>query len=163
MDKMFIIRPPRLPDEKPALLAFIDGLQAFEYDIVPNRRRDATVAAEHFAKLERDMAEFGGAIFVASAAPDGPPLGWTVVIETNDDAFIVEAERRFAYIAELFLVEAMRGQGAGRALIDACADWAKGRGLGILAIGVLTGNRHAHDVYRRAGFADYSVQLRKYL
>ena len=53
--------------------------------------------------------------------------------------------------------------GAGRALIAACEDWAKDRGIGVIMIGVLDKNRRAHDVYNAAGYADYSVQLRKYL
>ncbi len=159
---MTIIRPARLPGDKPALLSFIDGLQAFEYAFEPNRRLDATVAAEHFAKIEREIAEKGGAIFVAAGADDAP-VGWAVVHENLLAGFVVEAERRTAYIAELYLVEAARGRGAGRALIQACEDWARGRGIGIVMIGVLPGNRGAHAVYRKGGYVDYAVELRKRL
>jgi len=159
---MMRIRPARLPDDKPAFLSFIDGLQAFEHRFEPDRRLDATVAAEHFAKLEREIAEKGGAIFVAEG-PGGAAQGWAVVHENDLPGFIIEAERHTAYIAELYLVEAARGHGAGRALIAACEDWARQRGIGSIMIGVLAGNRHAHAVYAKAGYADYAIELRKKL
>ncbi|MEJ0027040.1 MAG: GNAT family N-acetyltransferase [Rhizomicrobium sp.] len=159
---MTTIRPPRLPDDKPAFLAFIDGLQAFEHGFEPDRRLDATVAAEHFARLEHEIAEKGGAIFVAEG-PDGAAVGWAVVHENLRPGFVVAAERRVAYIAELYLVEAARGRGGGRALIAACEDWARARGIGVVMIGVLAGNRAAHAVYAGAGYADYALELRKKL
>ncbi len=152
---MIRIRPPRLPDDKPVFLSFIDGLQAFEHVFEKDRRLDATVAAEHFAKIEREIAEKGGAIFVAEG-PDGAAIGWAVVHENELPGFVIESERRTAYIAELYLVEAARGQGGGRALIAACEGWARQRGIGSIMIGVLAGNRHAHAVYARAGYADYA-------
>jgi GNAT superfamily N-acetyltransferase len=57
----------------------------------------------------------------------------------------------------------MRGQGVGRALIAACEDWGRERGLKVMMIGVLVRNPRAHAVYRDAGFADYATLLRKYL
>ena len=86
---MMRIRPARLPDDKQAFLSFIDGLQAFEHRFEPDRRLDATVAAEHFAKLEREIAEKGGAIFVAEG-PGGAAQGWAVVHENDLPGFIIE-------------------------------------------------------------------------
>jgi GNAT superfamily N-acetyltransferase len=157
----FSIRPAELPRDRAAMLSFIDGLQAFEYAMEPNRRLDGTVATDHLAVLDKRLAEHGGAIFIAE--DDGGPLGWSVVHETEDDLFIIESERRMAYIDELYLIERARGLGAGRALIAACEDWAKDRGIGVIMIGVLDKNSRAHDVYNFAGYRDYAVQLRKYL
>ncbi len=158
---MTTIRPARLPDDRPAMLAFIDGLQAFEHRVEPNRRLDATVAADHLAVLDKRLAERGGAVFMAEDA--GAILGWAVVHAAQDDIYVVEAQRRFAYIAELYLVEAARGTGLGRDLIASCEAWAKEHGIGILRIGVLADNARAQDVYRQAGFAPYALELRKYL
>jgi len=143
------------------MLAYIDGLQAFEHALEPNRRLDATVAAEHMAVLDKRLAERGGAIFFAE--DESGPLGWAVVHEAVDDIYVIEAERRFAYIDELYLIDRARGLGAGGALIRACEDWAKGRGIGIIMIGVLDKNGRAHAIYNAAGYNDYALQLRKYL
>jgi GNAT superfamily N-acetyltransferase len=158
---MTTIRPARLPDDKPALLSFIDGLQAFEHAFEPNRRRDAAVAEDYFAKLAADLAARPGAIFVAE--DKGCAIGWAVVHETQDDIYVIETERRIAYIAELFVTERSRGKGTGRALIAACEDWAKGRGIPVMLIGVLPGNARAKAIYEAAGYGAYAIQLRKTL
>ena len=157
----FRIRPAGPARDRAVMLSFIDGLQAFEHAMEPNRRLDDKVAAEHMGVLDKRLAERGGAIFIAE--DESGPLGWAVVHETVDDLYVVESERRLAYIDELFVIDRARGQGAGRALIAACEDWAKRRGIGVLMIGVLDKNIRAHAVYNTAGYADYSLQLRKYL
>lgn len=156
----FRIRAADPDRDRVAMLSFIDGLQAFEHAMEPNRRLDATVAADHMGILDKRLAERGGAIFIAD---DGGPIGWAVVHEAVDDLYVVEAERRMAYIDELYLTEAARGAGAGRALIAACEAWARSRGIPVIMIGVLDKNDRAHAVYNAAGYADYSLQLRKYL
>ncbi len=155
----------RVRDADPArdratMLAFIMGLQRFEHAFEPNRRLDPPVAALYLDKMLRDLAERPGRILIAE---DAGPVGWAVVHEAEDDIYVVDAERRFAYIAELYLVEAARGQGAGRVLIAACEDWAKARGIKVVQIGVLPGNTRARAVYDAAGFSLYTTQLRKYL
>ena len=72
-------------------------------------------------------------------------------------------ERRLAYIAELYVEAAARGTGMGRALIAACIDWARGRGIGLIEIGVLAGNGRARKIYEGAGFVPYAMQLRQKL
>jgi len=157
----FRIRPADPARDRAAVLSFIDGLQAFEHAVESNRRLDNAVAADHMAVLDKRLAEHGGAIFFVEDA--GGPLGWAVVHETVDDLFVIESERRMAYIDELYLIERARGLGAGSALIQACEDWAKVRGIGNIQIGVLAKNDRAHAIYNAAGYDDYSVQLRKYL
>lgn len=158
---MTTIRPARLSEDKPAILGFIDGLQAFEQAFEPNRRVDATVAEAYFARLSREAATRPTAAFIAEEAKQA--VGWALAYETEDDVYVVEAERRIAYIAELFVAEAARGRGAGRALIAACEEWARARGIGIVLIGVLPGNARAHATYGKAGYGTYSLQLRKRL
>ena len=155
------IRECDLVRDRAAMLSFIDGLQAFEHGFEPNRRLDATVAQDYLAKLLLDLAAHPGAIFIAQ---DGErAIGWAVVHETEDDIYVVEAERRMAYIAELFVVEAARGRGAGRDLIAACEDWAKARSIPAMLIGVLPGNARARAIYETAGYGAYALQLRKKL
>lgn len=79
------------------------------------------------------------------------------------EVFVVSEERHYAYIFELFVVEAMRGKGIGRALIAACEAWAKRKNFKTILIGVLAGNTSAARLYRNAGYADYAIELKKYL
>ncbi len=156
---MIAIRQARLPDDKPAFIAFIEALQQYEAAFETNRRLDATYAEEHFAALMKDVED--GTIFVAEDG--GCPVGWAVVHEERSPVFVIDDERRYANLAELFVAAAARGRGAGQALIAACEDWARVRGLATIRISHLAENARAAAVYDRADYAPYAVQRRKRL
>ena len=156
------VREGDLARDRTAFLSFIMGSQAHEHQVEPNRRLDPPVAEEHLTKMLALLAERPGKIFVTADEADNA-TGWAVVFENEDDVYVIAEERRHAYIAELFVAERLRSTGLGRTLIAACEDWARARGLGVVQIGVLPGNTRAHDLYRNRGYADYGIQLRKYL
>ncbi|MGZ5922353.1 MAG: N-acetyltransferase family protein [Rhizomicrobium sp.] len=155
-----MIRAARLPDDEPAILSFIWGLQKFENAFESNRRLDPAFAAEHWADVQVQAAA-RGAIFIAESG--GQPVGWAFVLEEPGDLFVAEKERRHGFVAELFVEPQARGRGNGRALIAACEDWTRARGMAVLIIGVLSGNGKAAAMYQRDGFAPYNLFLRKYL
>ena len=117
-----MIRAARLPDDEPAILSFIWGLQKFENAFEPNRRLDPAFAAEHWADVQVQAAA-RGAIFIAEN--DGRAVGWAFVLEEPGDLFVAEKERRHGFVAELFVEPQARGRGNGRALIAACEDWTR--------------------------------------
>ena len=154
------VRAARLPDDEPAILSFIWGLQKFENAFEPNRRLDPDFAAEHWADVQAQVAA-RGAMFVAQV--DGKPVGWAFVVEEPGDLFVAERERRHGFIAELFVEPSARDRGHGRALIAACEEWTRAHGMAVLMIGVLSGNDKAAAMYRRDGFAPYNLFMRKYV
>ena len=156
---MIAICEARLPDDKPALLRFIDGLQRYEAEFESDRRLDSAYAEDQFAALLKRAER--GAIFVAEN--DGRLVGWVLVVEDEGHVYVVEEERRCAAIVEFFVDEAVRGQGVGRALMRACEGWARARKLLTIHIGHLTGNARAAHVYDKAGYASYVVVRRKRL
>lgn len=156
-----MIRPARLPEDKTAILSFIQGLQAFERAIEPDRRTDAAVSEEFYGEITTRVQKRKGQILISEL--DGRAVGWAVVYPEENDIYVEATERTFAYISELFVVEDTRGTGVGRELIAACESWARDRGIAVMLIGVLSGNTRADAIYRRAGFAPYALQLRKYL
>jgi GNAT superfamily N-acetyltransferase len=155
-----MVRLARLPDDEPAILSFIWGLQKFENAFEPNRRLDPAFGAAHWADVQVQAAA-RGAMFIAEH--DGRPVGWAFVVEESGDLFVVEKERRHGFVAELFVEAPARGQGHGRALIAACENWTRARCMASLLIGVLSGNDKATAVYQRDGFAPYNLFMRKYL
>jgi GNAT superfamily N-acetyltransferase len=158
----FRIRDARLPNDKPAILGFIMGLQRFENAIEPDRRVDSSVAEEFYAVIIERITKKHGRIHIAEKA-DGTILGWAAAYEDENEVFVHSEERTFGYIADVYVIEDARGQGIGKALITACEEWARERGLKVMMIGVLARNPRAHAVYRGAGFADYAILQRKYL
>lgn len=156
---MLTIRQARLPDDTPALLDFIDGLQRYEAEFESDRRLDAAYAEDQLAWLRKKGEN--GVFFLAEQ--DGRPVGWVLVTEDEAPPYVIDAERRHATICELYVDEAVRGTGAGRALIGACEDWARARKLTNIQIGHLAQNARAEHVYDKAGFAPYVVLRRKRL
>ena len=62
------IRAARLPDDEPAILSFITGLQDYEAAFEPDRRRDPDFAVEHWRELQRRHAEKHGVVLIAEDA-----------------------------------------------------------------------------------------------
>jgi len=158
----FTIRDAQWPLDRQAALGFIMGLQRFEHAIEPDRRLDDAVAEEFFVELMARVKTRQGRVFMADGEA-GEALGWAVAYVETNDIYVIAEERRFGYISELYVVEAARSTGVGRALIAVCENWALAQGLKVMVIGVLAANTRAFGIYRRTGYTPYATQLRKYL
>ncbi len=156
-----LIRAARLPEDRTAILSFIDGMQHFEHAVEPDRRIDSSVAAEFYADIFARLEARSGVALVAEDQDE--LLGWSVVYRDENDIYVEANERSFALISELYVVEQARGRGIGRALISACENWARQQGISVMMINVLRDNIRAHGIYRKAGFETYYTGLRKYL
>jgi GNAT superfamily N-acetyltransferase len=157
---MCTVRKARLPDDKPVILEFIMALQRYESFMEPNRRYDRAMAEEHFAVLLERAHR--GRIFIAEDER-ARPVGWSIVHEEETEAFICAEERRFAYLAELFVTETRRGTGVAYALIAACEEWACASGYATIRIDLLARNERAARAYAKAGYAPYCQEVRKRL
>lgn len=69
----------------------------------------------------------------------------------------------YAELSELFVVPEHRHKGVAQALIEAVAALARARGATSLIVMTGHDNEAAIASYRRAGFGDYSLALRKTL
>lgn len=143
------------------MVRFVDALQHFERAFEPDRRIDAMAGEDYLPHLLERVERLGGRIFIAES--EGHSAGWAVFYPDESLNYVIAEERRYGYIAELYVEERMRGCGAGRALIEACEAEAKTRGLKLMMIGVVARNERAARVYQEAGFRPYTMQLRKYL
>jgi GNAT superfamily N-acetyltransferase len=155
------IRDARLPEDELAFAGFIDALQLHEHAFEPDRRIDAQAGRDYLAVLLKRVLEQKGRIFVAEM--DGRAVGWAVFVEDSAPLYVIAEERRTGWISELFLDEAARGTGLGRALLAACEREASERGINVLMIGVHANNTRARKVYADAGFGPYILRLKKRL
>jgi len=136
-------------------------LQEYEAAFEPDRRRDPDFIIEHWRDLQHRCAERHGVMLIAEDG--GKAVGWAFAYDENAELFVVEPERRHGYLAELYLMPQVRGKGLGRALIQGCEDWARGRGHRLLTGGVLAKNPSAIRAYEGAGYAPYGIIMRRYL
>jgi GNAT superfamily N-acetyltransferase len=155
------IRQASLPADEAAILSFINGLQDYEAAFEPDRRRDPDFAQDHWRELQRRHAEKHGIILIAE--DNGVPAGWAFAYEDTAELFVIEAERRHGFLAELYVAPQARGKGLGRALIEGCEAWSRGRGHKLLTVGVLAKNPSATRAYEGAGYAPYWMVMRRYL
>ena len=155
------VRPARLPDDEPAILAFIEALQSYEAAFEANRRQDETFAREHWSVLKERAAARNGVVLIAER--DDVPVGWACAYDDDGEVFMALPERRHGFLAEMFVAPEARGEGHGRALIGAVEAWARERGHKVMMIGVLAGNARAIRAYEGAGYAPYGLTVRKYL
>jgi len=155
------IRPARLPIDEPAILGFIAALQKYESGFEKNRRTDKDFPAEHWGVVQNRVHSHHGIILVADNA--GTRVGWLFAYEEEAEVFIAPDERRHGFLAEIYVVPEARGTGVGRALIEKCEEWSKGRGHKSMTINVLAHNHRAIRAYEGTGYAPYTTTLRKYL
>jgi len=141
-------------------------LQDYEAAFEPDRRRDPDFAGEHWRQLLRRHVQENGVILIAEdIVPDvgAQPVGWAFAHDDTAEVFVVEAERKHGFLAELYVVPEARGKGLGRALIEGCEAWARARGHRLLTVGVLAKNPAAIRAYEGAGYAPYWITMRRYL
>ena len=93
------------------------------------------------------VAELDGTIAGVASIVTRPRLNW------------VTPE---AWIADLVVDPGRRRRGVGKALVDACAAHARGRGCHLLRLECGTSRHEAHALYEAYGFerAGYDFQLR---
>jgi GNAT superfamily N-acetyltransferase len=82
--------------------------------------------------------------------PGGTVCGYAIIAF----GFSFEFGGRDAFLDEVFIEEAHRGQGLGKAALDAVCQWARDTGLAAVHLEVEKDNRAAKTLYGRLGFED---------
>jgi GNAT superfamily N-acetyltransferase len=104
---------------------------------------EADVLAERVAQfIDRDQAMF----LLAGSGPDG-------VAEVRFRRSIMTGALD-AYLEELYVVPARRGQGLGRALLEAAIKTARRQGAARMELGTSEDDVAARALYERAGFSN---------
>ena len=130
---------PAVPADVPAILRCIRALATYE------REPDAVLATE--ATLHRTFFADGAQVFGHVAELDGAVVGIAVWFLN----YSTWTGRPGLYLEDLFVDDAARGAGAGRALLRALAAEAKARGCARIDWAVLDWNEPAMDFYRAIG------------
>ena len=111
----------------------------------------AALAALEAATQDRPLP-LPGVLAEASAAVGGVVL----VARAQDGTLVGMASARpgvgEAHVIRIAVVEAARGRGVGRALIDGLVGWARGLPAAALLLEVRAGNVAARTLYASAGF-----------
>lgn len=90
-----------------------------------------------------------------TSGPDGPVLGWAAISA-------VSARRVYRGVAweSVYVEQAARGRGVGRALLDALVAETEAAGFWTIQAGVLADNEASLALHERVGFRRVGVQRR---
>jgi ribosomal protein S18 acetylase RimI-like enzyme len=148
--------PANLVPVRPAVEADLDLLVELFWTVAAEGRWvgaeipfDRAVQRE---RLARAVADEMSTVMVAVPAAAGGPVGYIWVKIASYGA---------AEIAML-LVDGWRGQGLGRALLQAAISWASSAGAHKMILEVWPHNTAAIELYRRAGFVQEGRRLQHY-
>jgi GNAT superfamily N-acetyltransferase len=132
------IRPAR-PDEAGLVLAFIRELAVYE------KLPDAVIATE--AEIAASLFGAHPRVFCDIAEWEGEPVGFAVWFYT----YSTFSGRHGIWLEDLFVREAQRGRGIGKALMAGLARRCVDEGLTRLAWWVLNWNEPSRAFYRALG------------
>jgi GNAT superfamily N-acetyltransferase len=100
-----------------------------------------------------------GSVLIAEV--DGQMAGYSLFfILTPPPVFQV---RRLGHIGELFVKEKYRGLGIGSRLYEEAVGWFRRKRIKHLSLVVIKGNDLPHSIYKKWGFFDNFVEMRKKL
>jgi GNAT superfamily N-acetyltransferase len=145
--------------DREGILEGMIALQTHEQSIEADRADPAVVAGPYVDDLLARRRKETVEILVAEI--EARVVGWIGIVAEYTSEDILEQHREFAYITDLIVLEAYRGRGVGRRLLEAAEAYAASKGAKRLKVGVLAANGDAHRVYAAAGFRDYEVILAK--
>jgi GNAT superfamily N-acetyltransferase len=145
-----------------AVVRLVRELQAHEAVLFDRMKPAQAMGAWYIDLLEKWNREEDGTLLVAEEK--GEVVGYaTILTNVVEDGTGDEVSYAYAYVGDLVTSETVRGRGIGKLLLEECERRARLAGRDELRITVLAKNERARDVYRRFGFDDLLIDMRKKL
>ncbi|MBD2463124.1 GNAT family N-acetyltransferase [Oscillatoria sp. FACHB-1407] len=159
----FTIRTAK-PEDRSTLVTLMELLQDAECALHSNRSPGSEMGDAHLAYLEELVREQNGQIYVAQSEVD--ILGFIICfVEKLDDgdSHVVESERTYGYISDLYVVSSMRKRGVAAALMQASEQHFLSLNLAVVRVGSLCSNEPAAKFYQKVGYQPYEIVYEKRL
>jgi RimJ/RimL family protein N-acetyltransferase len=136
------------------------------FEIRPARDADRLPLAVLFAAVaeERDGIATEPPVDVDARAASWT-IGGTLVAVAEAEligSLVVEPSRHGFGEIGMAVARDWRGRGVGAALLTAAIEWARGRGLHKLSLGVFSHNTAAIELYRKFGFVEEGRRIKQY-
>lgn len=145
-----VVREAR-PDDRDFLVEFNLALNIHEYEMRKDRDTSLEGADAHLKSLEEEIRHHGGFILIAEI--DRRPVGFLIGIrEIEPGHFVVEEERSYGCITDLYVTEEARGKGVSRALTERAFRLFRAMGLNRALVTGLANNPLAEATYPALGF-----------
>lgn len=145
---------PDLDAVWPELRDLIIALEGYNAGLSVSRRFRADWEARSREHLVRRQP------LILIARNDDSAVGYLIAFLEQDGVLF---EERFVHVSEAFVLEAYRGRGIGRALLQRAEAWARERGADAVRLDVFAANRSGKQFWETAGFEIEVHQMRKTL
>ncbi|MEO1148452.1 MAG: GNAT family N-acetyltransferase [Cyanobacteria bacterium J06638_22] len=137
------------PDDRSAILALHEELQAYERNIRSYRSAKPGLSEEYIKEFDEQLEDpdCDAAFFVAEA--NGKVIGFAFCVAEGD---ILDDPPEQVYLQDLMVTHTARRSGVGRKLMDAVRNFARERQILRIQLPVLARNEDAISFYRAMGF-----------
>ena len=147
-------------EDAAAVFKFMVALQEHERTVDPHRTPGEEMAQAHIDVLNEHISAHEGLMLMAvhKGQAVGFLAGW---VDEEFGALVPVSKRRYGYVADFYVSEAVRGLGAGQKLMEAAEGHFRALGLTDIRLFALSGNAVAHRFYELNGFLPFEVLLSK--
>ena len=157
----FTIREYQDSDEA-QVVELVRELQQHEAPLNQWAKAPEEIGPWYIEEVKKWCAKQEGIILLAEH--EARLLGYATVLCTcEEDGADGDFAYLYALVAHLVVTESARGEGIGKALLEACERLARAKARPVLRIGVLSGNLGALQAYQKFGFTPYHLKLEKLL
>lgn len=144
------------PGEIGSLRELLRGLHAHEVAVQPAlghtpARSDEDYWQRYSSRFADWYRNGDGYCFAARETGGGEYLGFVFGIEKESDSAYDTGGERLGYIEEIAVLDAARGAGVGRALMDAARARLRERGITSFKLSTVPGNDAAREFYAKLG------------
>ena len=147
-------------EDLPAVCFLAEDLAAIHHAAWPGVFAPAAAGDRDAPHWRESIAGPGRAAFVAEAG--GAPVGFVTLACGNESHSLLQPQR-WARVNSICVLERVRGQGVGRALMERAEAWARFEGAEELRLVVWAFNTRAVHLYEELGYAVRALAMGKAL
>jgi ribosomal protein S18 acetylase RimI-like enzyme len=148
-------------NDREAVLRLLGELNDHEAALSDDRATGPETAAACLADDAEKASEIGGAQFVADIG--GRVVGYLALQLGRAGPYVKDHWRDHVHIENIVVASDHRKAGIGQALLAEAERFARASDRKVILLGVLPRNDIALAAYRRAGFAELSIEMVKVL
>ena len=119
------------------------------------RKKDAARIFRKF--VQKNIRSKIGIVHIAEI--NGKPVGYSLAF-IKDNVRVYKTEK-VGYISDLFIKKESRAKGISSKFKDEAIKWFRKKGINHISIAVHKENRLAYSIYRKWGFLDYHIEMRR--
>lgn len=159
-----IIKKANLGDVSEIVKLWLDFMKEHDEVILKNERRlkpfevkAKDIGKKYEAFVRMRINSKNGIVFLA--LKDNEIAGYALVFVK--DEIPIYRRKKVGYISDLYVKGGFRKQGISTKLKNQAILWLKNNRIDNVALPLYPANKSAHSIYKKWGFFDYKIEMRK--